>query len=186
MNWVSMPSNGQPSFLRDVWAVERAFLYLCQCPLTGNHHFYFPCTCQCQVHGIWCQCPLTGNHHFYDSRQQRTTYIWRCQCPLTGNHHFYEVKRLSSEKREEVSMPSNGQPSFLPKHRRSFVRTVIMGVSMPSNGQPSFLPYPSKFIDFMRLPSLNFGGIFLNIQITADCPLLFWLFTICSYLSSDF
>lgn len=39
---VSMPSNGQPSFLPRFGTHQSYGQTRCQCPLTGNHHFYPP------------------------------------------------------------------------------------------------------------------------------------------------
>ncbi len=62
-----------------------------------------------------------------------------CQCPLTGNTHFYTQLKSNYYADWNVSMPSNGQHSFLPI-------VIVAGdynesVSMPSNGQHSFLRY---------------------------------------------
>ncbi len=111
---------------------------MCQCPLTGNTHFYSQRKTEC-FFDCRCQCPLTGNTHFYEAipddvvitfdvsmpsnGQHSFLQLWHflkqtilmCQCPLTGNTHFYAAKAAeAAEALERVSMPSNGQHSFLP------------------------------------------------------------------------
>ena len=155
-----MPSNGQQSFLPWKATDTRTPFAGCQCPPTGNSHFY--------IHYEWYNVLVRdGVNALQRATVISTTLTMEkkyeftgCQCPPTGNSHFYEV--------------------------RLYQRRHHHGVSMPSNGQQSFLPYPSKFVDFMRLPSLIFRGIFLNILITADFLLRFWLFTICSYFRPEF
>ena len=66
--WVSMPFNGQPSFLR-VRRREGEFL------------------------GVGVSMPYNGQPSFLRGHFERISYIPEngCQCPLTGNHHFYEL-----------------------------------------------------------------------------------------------
>ena len=110
---VSMPSNGQPSFLLPRVCGQGNAPGMCQCPLTGNHHFYMSLFINLYEHEK-CQCPLTGNHHFYSSvTWQPATGTVVCQCPLTGNHHFYRQRPQTDNEAFRVSMPSYGQPSFL-------------------------------------------------------------------------
>ncbi len=66
------------------------------------------------VRTIVCQCPLTGNTHFYyriDTAHNDFQNL--CQCPLTGNTHFYNEGIFENRSDVCVSMPSNGQHSFL-------------------------------------------------------------------------
>ena len=147
---------------RKLFAKDRPGRY--QCPLTGNHHFYTFALALVLLFAAECQCPLTGNHHFYADEGSIADAYGGCQCPLTGNHHFYDIITLHcSWHIYRVSMPSNGQPSFLPLYevtkrgsRFLWCQCPLTGnhhfyrvarvfrvpeqlVSMPSNGQPSFL-----------------------------------------------
>ena len=132
-----MPSNGQHSFLPLVAIETDGNLSRCQCPRTGNTHFY-PRNHDDNGCGYVCQCPRTGNTHFYGvfldrmvdelkcvNALERATLIstWlkkceietakQCQCPRTGNTHFYLGCNHDDLQPWHVSMPSNGQHSFL-------------------------------------------------------------------------
>ena len=110
---VSMPSNGQHSFLHLSWRDITEVILMCQCPQTGNTHFY----------------GKDKNDYVADST---------CQCPQTGHTHFYIEEIAGTVKPYRVSMPSNGQHSFLPHQLRQAEGSCR--VSMPSNGPHSFLP----------------------------------------------
>ena len=116
---------------------------MCQCPLTGNHHFYGGNHGRAEKKTGLVSMPSNGQPSFllYMPKEEK---IWqkRCQCPLTGNHHFYGYSMYCVYKDIPVSMPSNGQPSFLPGNK--FHGRHILPVSMPSNGQPSFLRIHSE------------------------------------------
>ena len=117
---VSMPFNGQSPFLLAqafggrssvfscVNALQRAIPIstlrkekqhgrcknVCQCPSTGNPHFYVPDARRHKENspGL-CQCPSTGNPHFYACKSVRISYPTAvCQCPSTGNPHFYPFR----------------------------------------------------------------------------------------------
>ena len=45
-----------------------------------------------------CQCPSTGNSHFYTITLIRNGLEGGCQCPPTGNSHFYAEKQVAEEK----------------------------------------------------------------------------------------
>ena len=134
-----MPSNGQPSFLPGSW-YEKPDSFRCQCPLTGNHHFYgallpgdrflqrhvsmpsngqpsFLRTYANDASGrtVEVSMPSNGQPSFLRSRRpSRGLTGSSCQCPLTGNHHFYRrTPCITLQHSKWVSMPSNGQPSFL-------------------------------------------------------------------------
>ncbi len=90
---VSMPSNGQHSFLLLILAVAFAGRGWCQCPPTGNTHFYSE-EMEAYIRDVACQCPQTGNTHFYRlGRNILIAMLVLCQCPQTGNTHFYACRR---------------------------------------------------------------------------------------------
>ena len=111
-----MPYNGPSSFLPDESAyLSKSAEAMCQCPITGHHHFYVDDAVDGITHG-GCQCPITGHHHFYASALnccQRV--VCGCQCPITGHHHFYRLYHDEAHVDKRVSMPYNGPSSFLHK-----------------------------------------------------------------------
>ena len=101
-----------------------------------------------------CQCPLTGNYHFYfgDGGWTITGRNW-CQCPLTGNHHFYVT--ISLEKAIaccKVSMPSNGQPSFLLPRVCGQGNAPGM-CQCPLTGNHHFYPTPQNILILCGFPA---------------------------------
>ena len=134
-----MPSNGQHSFLPIVSLKPGDTVLMCQCPQTGNTHFYrapakkrlkdidvsTPSNGQHSflrpnsilggrcLYGM-CQRPQTGNTHFYPEENKESVYSrMMCQRPQTGNTHFYSLSRKVKRNQKQVSTPSNGQHSFL-------------------------------------------------------------------------
>ena len=62
-----------------------------------------------------------------------------CQCPQRASTHFYLNAFGFTVPEENVSMPSTGFYSFLP--RKNTYRNNADNVSMPSTGFYSFLPW---------------------------------------------
>ena len=110
---VAGPSHGQHSFLLKgqsssidqsfcVNALARATLISTTAHLTES------------TRSRLCQCPRTGNTHFYVLQNGWAVMdIPECQCPRTGNTHFYDKFPYIPRFRGMVSMPSHGQHSFL-------------------------------------------------------------------------
>ena len=161
---VSMPYDGQSSFLHaprsvprhregGVNALWRAIIIStrrrdqaqqaetrgCQCPMTGNHHFYKDTEKMSQMQKILCQCPMTGNHHFYCECRSAVLLVSRCVNALWRAIIISTLNTLWLVHYVwRVSMPYDGQSSFLP---RLFVNwEESFWVSMPYDGQSSFLP----------------------------------------------
>ena len=83
-----MLSEGRIAFLCDE---EKAIIcdFLCQCPRTGNHHFY---TLQGQKSRFATEGVNALERAIIISTKVQQRRIYRydvCQCPRTGNHHFY-------------------------------------------------------------------------------------------------
>ncbi len=63
---------------------------MCQCPITGNHHFYefdwFNClgSMKASVNALERAIIISTRRHRGKEVQSNG-----CQCPITGNHHFY-------------------------------------------------------------------------------------------------
>ena len=135
---VSMPYDGQSSFLRflryaetdergRVNALWRAIIIS-----TGL-------TSSLVTWVIMCQCPMTGNHHFY-ALYGDTPITERdmCQCPMTGNHHFYATGQGSPIK-EKQCVNALWRAIIISTGRDSSGLLPVQGVSMPYDGQSSFL-----------------------------------------------
>ncbi len=109
---VSMPSNGQHSFLR----ITRKEDSMAQNRVNALQRATLISTCRLndrQKRTGTCQCPPTGNTHFYVSHDPAYAVGDLCQCPPTGNTHFYRRFSIRQKTKMVVSMPSNGQHSFL-------------------------------------------------------------------------
>ena len=133
------PQTGNTHFYRDRRIALDKLHKACQCPQTGNTHFYIPTVSIPSTRPRVCQCPQTGHTLFYVDEAnaimaaakacvnalKRATLIstlqnftvrmedGRCQCPPTGHTHFYGMGRRPVSGKQAVSMPSNGQHSFL-------------------------------------------------------------------------
>ena len=138
----------------------------CQCPSTGNPHFYAWMKPKMKTMSRSCQCPSTGNPHFYvssvneegvalcdrvnalqraipistRSRMKSCLKRQRCQCPSTGNPHFYAwMKPKMKTMSRSCQCPSTGNPHFYYKNKKG-LWAMALPVSMPFNGQSPFLP----------------------------------------------
>ena len=112
---------------------------VCQCPQSGNPHFYVGFLPEIFLPAYMCQCPQSGNPHFYVGFLPEIFLpAYMCQCPQSGNPHFYGNDDESLKLMYVVSMPSVGQSSFL-REKCSSNQCIDGGVSMPSVGQSSFL-----------------------------------------------
>ena len=113
---VSMPYNGQSSFLPDTHPIELRTTSVSM-PYNGQSSFLHGTANGSVPLPYVCQCPITGNHHFYNSYLRHCIASREgCQCPITGNHHFYFPHMVSgAEIHCLVSVPYNGQSSFLRK-----------------------------------------------------------------------
>ena len=133
---VSMPSNGQRSFLLDT-ATETESGEVCQCPQTGNAHFYGS-----EVSPLYYRMlrvnALKRATLISTRRHQRRHQRRHVSMPSNGQRSFLHLCGLKMSSSSIVSMPSNGQRSFLRRYVR-LGEAPGGGVSMPSNGQRSFL-----------------------------------------------
>ena len=113
-----------------------------------------------------CQCPSTGNLHFYWSWHYTlgTLEEW-CQCPSTGNLHFYKKKERGKKMKRTVSMPFNGQSPFLQDFRNGH-SIPVESVSMPFNGQSPFLPM--KLLKLQRLKQKCVNALQRAISISTS------------------
>ena len=111
-----MPSHGQHSFLRLLHAFIMHIEYMCQCPRTGNTHFYGNCRC-------------TGNHRIFVSM------------PSHGQHSFllYPFKTLYFMRKTDPLFAGNSQNILKKAFFWGFTRmfTVCSYLSILSN---LFLP----------------------------------------------
>ena len=157
-----MPFNGQSPFLQKETNPQKLMKSVCQCPSTGNLHFY-DCFQLSWMQHVMCVNALQRAI----SISTVLVYCWNpvcsmCQCPSTGNLHFYKGNMETQHEIFGVSMPFNGQSPFLQgKHhvkiqtiicvnalqRAISISTILLGwnictwllVSMPFNGQSPFL-----------------------------------------------
>ena len=92
---------------------------------------------------VWnmCQSPSHRRTHFYVFQKRNCRQSGLCQSPSHRRTHFYKVDAVKSMQREIVSIPFTSENSFLPS-------TLL-------------------FVDFMRVSSLDFRGIFQTILKTA-------------------
>ena len=150
---------------------------MCQCPQTGYHHFHINIFFRKEVKED-VSMPSNGLPSF----PQQLGLYWNlqrymCQCPQTGYHHFHRKKNenyqkvdnsvnalkratiISTEGRmdacgsvEDVSMPSNGLPSF-PLYLNRNRKQKSYQVSMPSNGLPSFPQCLSETLYLQGFPT---------------------------------
>ena len=135
---VSMPCLGRIPFLRREGKARRAALCLCQCPVSGESHFY-------QMHRSaesWaekCQCPVSGESHFYQRKEGRSNCLKMCQCPVSGESHFYrQVMRKNKTAMEKCQCPVSGESHFYGEDSKPPSLKVIK-VSMPCLGRIPFL-----------------------------------------------
>ena len=63
-SFVSMPCLGRIPFLRSTGTRKRGCSAGCQCPVSGESHFYSVDEVQEVVVNL-CQCPVSGESHFY-------------------------------------------------------------------------------------------------------------------------
>ena len=111
---VSMPSNGQHSFLLEFVQNKTPEICMCQCPQTGHTLFYVD-----EANAIMAAAKACVNAlkraTLISTLQNFTVRMedGRCQCPPTGHTHFYGMGRRPVSGKQAVSMPSNGQHSFL-------------------------------------------------------------------------
>ena len=88
---------------------------------------------------------------------------WRCQSPIYRDTHFYQ-----EDGRVDIDLSAVCQsPIYRDTH---FYVTIWSScswqwyhVSIPYLSGHPFLPSPSKLLDFMRPPSLDFAGIYQTI-----------------------
>ena len=154
-----MPSNGQPSFLLASDAARCVNMIVCQCPLTGNHHFYNSCVQAGHAVRRDVSMPSNGQPSFLPKRTSAgNAGNEACQCPLTGNHHFY-IELIGHEiECHLVSMPSNGQPSFLQKRMKNVMSGS--GCQCPLTGNHHFYPTPQNILILCGFPATFFGVVF--------------------------
>ena len=115
----------------------------CVNPLSIGTPISTGCDQQRQGHrNSLCQSPIHRDTHFYgmDIALFYNKVFELCQSPIHRDTHFYRVQRLFEGR--------GNRPVSIP---------------YPS-GHP-FLPSPPKLLDFMRLPSLDFAGIYQTILI---------------------
>ena len=68
-------------------------------PFNGQSPFLPTKSYQCPYEIPMCQCPSTGNPHFYaNSEILQLGHVFECQCPSTGNPHFYDLRYRRREK----------------------------------------------------------------------------------------
>ena len=84
-----MPSVGRDSFLQGNIVCIVQPISLCQCPQSGEPHFYVKRSCSVNFAASGCQCPQSGNPHFYAAQATGKSVPELCQCPQSGNPHFY-------------------------------------------------------------------------------------------------
>ena len=90
--------------------------------------------------------------------------IGLCQSPSHRGTHFYSRVRVLQDSRH-VSIPFTPGNSFLQNVRGTQHRPRMC--QSPSHRGTHFYPYTLFFVDFMRLSSLDFRGIFQTILKTA-------------------
>ena len=71
------------------------------------------------------------------------------QCPQSGNPHFY-AKEIHDDWCREKSVNALNRATLISTIHRTAARYRQRSVSMPSIGQPSFLPYPLRTGCFSR------------------------------------
>ena len=76
-----------------------------------------------------------------------------------------EAEKTRKHSDDNVSIPFTSGNSFLRLVHRG--KDSFLAVSIPFTTGNSFLPSPLFFVDFMRLSSLDFRGIFQTILKTA-------------------
>ena len=133
---VSMPSNGLHSFLHLSWRDITEVILMCQCPPTGNTHFYGKDKND-YVADSTCQCPPTGHTHFYIEEIAGTVKPYRVSMPSNGQHSFLHISSGKLKEAVACQCPQTGHTHFY--HYNNVRRTRKLCVSMPSNGPHSFL-----------------------------------------------
>ena len=111
---VSMPCLGRIPFLPGNGG-ETTDNGVCQCPVSGESHFYRFQDRQHHNRLSSCQCPVSGESHFYEEQDLEAPHSeeW-CQCPVSGESHFYEIEASGDiDSKEDVSMPCLGRIPFL-------------------------------------------------------------------------
>ena len=115
---------------------------VCQSPSRRGTHFYWRRAAGNSI-GELCQSPSRRGTHFYQGncplQKSKSTL---CQSPSRRGTHFYDIIIL-------------------------LISCQIFHVSIPFTSGNSFLPSSEFFVEFMRVSSLDFRGIFQTILKTA-------------------
>ena len=154
---VSMPSHGQHSFLRTRSAATLSTL-MCQCPHTGNTHFYWPVRgtgrCLSSV-----SMPSHGQHSFLRIAMHWTMCHWKSVNALT------RATLISTNDCRRWKWTEGGCVNALT--RATLIST-----------------YPSKTPYFMRIFDPVFAGNSQNILKKTFFRGFTCMFTVCSYLTA--
>ena len=135
----------------------------CQSPSHRGTHFY---ELKTYNYLILCQSPSHRGTHFYCPTIDPGT---RCSCvnPLHIGELISTPWLLYSYQCSAcVSIPFTSGNSFLQTQTAMLCATALR-VSIPFTSGNSFLPSTLFFVDFMRVSSLDFRGIFQTILKTA-------------------
>ena len=75
---VVMPLVGRASFLQHKRIAIAPIADLCQCPQSGEPHFYVKRSCSVNFAASGCQCPQSGNPHFYKITDEDGNVVVKC------------------------------------------------------------------------------------------------------------
>ncbi len=138
---VSIPFTSGNSFLQKTKAKASSHIP-CVNPLhVGELISTCPTPSAQHLVGKVCQSPSHRGTHFYFPQKAPGMLNWMCQSPSRRGTHFYGGIRKT--------------------------RWPLLVVSIPFTSGNSFLPSPLFFVEFMRVSSLDFRGIFQTILKTA-------------------
>ncbi len=136
---------------------------MCQSPISRNTHFYKLKTSERASHSYLCQSPISRNTHFYNLHYGLSALdLVLCQSPISRNTHFYGGNQLlQGLLKLSVSISYISEHPFLLTMGKSAKRFLVLGVNLLYLGTP-ISTSPPKLLDFMRLSSLDFAGIYQN------------------------
>ena len=116
------------------------YLDLCQCPVSGESHFYSEEQLREYQKRTLCQCPVSGESHFYPvvlSGQTPSDIV--CQCPVSGESHFYG-RNGAFESKSIMCVNALSRANPISTQKMHISKGTAVKVSMPCLGRIPFLP----------------------------------------------
>ena len=155
-----MPWVGRTSFLLS-FTIHQSYMYrLCQCPGSGEPHFYRCRPKKVRLTRILCQCPGSGEPHFYIRKTPKDIgQKCLCQCPGSGEPHFYKWQII-------LNLPSKCCVNALGRANLISILPPLRA-SVYAGFRPCFCRYFSEFSDKYTKRGVKVGKawiVFIRVQ----------------------